>query len=268
MSINEDRLTFWEHLEELLTRLRTVFYAIIISITIIMVFPVGFDSDGFSLQELWYTTFASLAIGKLREDFLPPGVELIPISWDAPLQVYVYVSLILSATASSPVIAYELHKFINPALYEQERKAIMPFVLSFTALFVFGFLLGYFLVMPATVRLLLMSAETLGLSPKYAFAQFFSLVAGGLLVCGFVMTCPVYLVLLVKSGLLDTEQFKKNRRYIYGAILIAISILDPDPTLITESFLGIPTILILEAALRVARRFEKSDHEAPAQKIS
>ena len=263
MSINEEKLTFWEHLEELLSRLRTVFYAVIISIIFVMVFPVGFDSDGFSISDPWYVTIASLVIDKIRIDFLPSGVELMPISWYAPLQVYIYVSLVLGVTVCSPVIAYELYKFVNPALYEHERKTIVPFVVSFTLLFAFGFFLGYVLVMPATVRLLLLSAENFGLSPRYEFAQFFSLVAGGLFVCGFVMTCPVYLLLLVKAGVLETERFKKNRKYIYGAILIAISILDPDPTLITELFLGIPVILVLEATIRVARRFEKSPESPP-----
>lgn len=239
-----------------------MFYAIIISVILTMVFPISFDSSGFSISNPWYTTLASFVINRIQEDFLPPHVELMPISWYAPLQVYIYVSLILAVTMSSPVIAYELHKFVNPALYEHERRAFVPFVFSFTLLFILGFSLGYLLVMPTTVRLLLLSAEAFGLSARYEFAPFFSLVAGGLFVCGFVMTFPLYFVLLVRAGIVETQQFKKNRKYVYGAILIAISILDPDPTLITEMFLGIPLIFILEITVRVARRFEKSNSQA------
>lgn len=256
MAAGGQELTFWEHLEELLSRFRAAFYAVLISTLFVMAFPVGFDSDGFSLSDPWYKTVSSLVIDRIREDFLPSNVELMPISWHAPLQVYVYVSLILGVTFSLPVIIYELYRFINPALFERERKAVTPFAVSFTFLFLTGFFLGYVLVMPATLRLLLLSAESLGLSPRYEFSQFFSLVAGGLFVCGFVMTCPVFLVLLVRAGLIDTKQFAKNRRFIYGAILIAISLVDPDPTLITEMFLGLPVILALEAAVRVAARFE------------
>lgn len=240
-----------------------MFYALIISLLFVMAFPVGFDSAAFSVSNPWYTTIASFVINKMREDLLPSGVELMAISWLAPLQVYIYVSLILGVTISSPVIAYELYRFINPALHEFERKIIVPFIVSFTGLFIFGFFLGYVLVMPATMRILLLSAEPLGLSPRYEFTQFFSLVGGGLLVCGFVMTFPIYLVLLVRAGVIETEQFKKNRKYIYGAILIMISVIDPDPTLITEMFLGIPLILILEVTIRVARRFEKSSESPP-----
>ena len=259
MAADKEELTFWEHLEELLNRLRTAFYAVIFSTLFVMIFPIGFHPDEFSISDPRYVTIASWIIERIRQDFLPSSVELIPIGWYAPLQVYLYVSLMLGVMLGLPVIVYNLYRFINPALYERERKAIVPFVVSFTALFAFGLLLGYILVMPATLRLLVLSAEPFGLSPMYEFAQFFSIVAGGLFVCGFVMTGPVYLVLLVKAGVIETEQFRKNRRYVYGAILIAISIVDPDPTLITELFLGIPAILVLEAAIRVAARFEKRD---------
>jgi len=258
MSTDEKELTFWEHLTELLYRLRTIFYSLIVCTLIVMVFPVGFDLANFSSSNPWYPTIASLVIKRIEEDFLPPGVELIPISWFAPLEVYIYVSGILGVAMSSPVIAYELYKFINPALHDHERRAITPFLVAFTALFILGFFLGYVLIIPATIRLLLLSAEPFGLSLRYDFAQFFSLVAGSLFVCGFVMTFPIYLVLAVRAGILKTEQFRKNRKYIYGAILIAIAILDPDPSLVTETFLGIPLIIVVEVAIQVARRFEKS----------
>ncbi|MCW4021324.1 MAG: twin-arginine translocase subunit TatC [Candidatus Bathyarchaeota archaeon] len=259
MTGKEEELTFWQHLEELLNRLRASFYAVIFSTLAVMMFPVGFGSEGFSISNPWYVTIASLVIDRIREDFLPPEVELMPISWYAPLQVYLYVSLVLGVTLSLPIIVYNVYKFINPALYEQERGSIAPFVLSFTLLFALGLILGYVLVMPATVRLLFLSAQPFGLAPMYEFSQFFSLVAGGLFVSGFIMTCPLYLVLLVRAGIIETGQFKNNRKYIYGAIMIAISIIDPDPTLITEMFLGVPVILALEVAVRVAARYEKED---------
>jgi sec-independent protein translocase protein TatC len=257
MADDEKELTFWEHLEELLNRLRTALYALVFSTLVVMAFPITLDFGKLFSENPWYPTVASLVIDKIRTDFVPPDVELMPISWYAPLEVYVYISLVLGAILSLPLIAYNLHKFIDPALHEKEKKAVTPFVVSFTGLFLFGVLIGYMLVMPATIRILLLTAQPFGLAPRYEFAQFFSLVAGGLFVCGFVMTFPVFLVLFVKVGLLETKQLKANRKYIYGGIMITISILDPDPTLVTETFLGIPVIIALEVAIRLASRYEK-----------
>lgn len=253
-------MPMWEHLEELLTRLRRMFYSIIITTVFVMMFPTDFDPAAI-FRNPEYTTLATFVIKRIQEDFLPADVELIPISYYAPLQVYLYVSLVLGIAASSPVIAYELHRFINPALYDSEKKTVAPFLILFTVLFALGFILGYFLVMPATLRVLLLSAEALGLSSKYGFEQFFSLAAGGLLMCGFVMTFPIYLALLVRAGVIETEQILKNRKYMYGALIIAVSILDPDPTLITEMFLGFPLILILEVTVRILGRWERSHEE-------
>lgn len=256
MGYGEKELTFWEHFEELIKSLQRAFYALLISVLFVMFFPVSLVNRGGSIYNPWYNTLATLTIERLKEDFLPEGVELIPISWFAPLQVYLYVSLILGAFLSSPIIAYELYKFITPALYEHERKSLMFFVAFFTLLFISGFLLGYLLVVPATVKLLLLSTMIFGLSPLYEFSQFYSLVAGGLFICGFVMTGPLYLIMLVKAGVIDAEKIKNNRKYLYGALMIAISILDPDPTLVTELFLGIPLIAVLEITIMIVSRFE------------
>ena len=74
------------------------------------------------------------------------------------------------------MIIYELYKFINPAVYEHERRIVLPFIVAFPVLFAFGFILGYVFVIPATIRVLLLLVEPFGLTPRYDFAQFFSLV--------------------------------------------------------------------------------------------
>lgn len=254
-------LTFWEHLAELVRRLRIILYSVIACTLVAMLFPVSLDRTGFSPSNPWYTTIASLVINKMRENFLPPGVELIPVSFFASLQVYILVSLILGVLLSSPITAYEVYKFVNPALYRRERRAVLPFILSFTALFASGFAIGYVLVVPMTLRLLILMAEPFGLAKLYSFTEFFSLVAGSLLVCGIMFTTPIYFVLLVKAGILTTDHLRKNRKYVYPALIIIIALLDPDPSLVTETFLGVPLIILLEISILVARRYERPRKE-------
>src|SRR3989337_172783 len=117
--------------------------------------------------------------------------ELLPISWFAPLEIYLFVSVMLGVVISSPVIMYEIYKFISPALHERERKSILTFVTFFTSLFVFGVAFGYFLIMPMSVRALLLASKFLGLPLKFEFAEFFSLIMGGTLLSGFMLTFPV-----------------------------------------------------------------------------
>jgi len=261
----KEGLTFWEHTVELLSRLRTVCYALIISTIVVMVVPIQLDSVNLSASGPWFQTISSFVIKKLQTDFLPTDVELLPISWFAPLEVYVYVSLMLGVVISSPIIMYELYKFLNPALHQDERKFVFPFVISFTGLFIFGFVLGYVVVTPATVNAMVLFADLVGLTPTYSFSDFFSLVMMTLLLCGFIFTFPTYIVLLVKAGIITTEQIKKNRKYIYVGAVVLIALVDPEPSLVTETATIIPLIVLMEISLLIARRFEKKREEAEKQ---
>ncbi len=261
----EKELTFWGHTTELLSRLRTVFYALIVSTIVVMVVPIRLDLGSLSASDPWYQTISSFTIRKIQTDFLPADIELLPISWFSPLEVYIYVSLMLGVVISSPVIMYELYKFLNPALHQHERKLIYPFVISFTSLFIFGFTLGYTVVVPATVKAMVLFANLLGLPPTYAFSDFFSLVMLTLLLCGFIFTFPTYVVLLVKAGIITTEQIKKNRKYIYLGAVVLIAFIDPEPGLVTEITCIIPLIVLMEASILIARRFEKQREETEKQ---
>src|SRR3989304_3365725 len=121
-------LSFWEHITELLRRLRVIFIAVAISSVLVMVFPINFTFENVSAVNPWYTTVSGWLIKRVQQDLVPSEVELLPISWFAPLEIYLFVSVMLGVVISSPVIMYEIYKFISPALHERERKSILTFV--------------------------------------------------------------------------------------------------------------------------------------------
>jgi len=255
MPNNKAELSFWDHITELIRRLRIVFIAVAASSMFVMGFPTNIAN--LSITNPWHSTIAQLFIRKIQADLIPPEVELLPISWFAPLEVYLFVSIMLGVVISSPVIMYEVYKFINPALHERERRGILKFVGSFTGLFVFGVLFGYVLIMPASVRALVLASDFLGLPLMFEFSEFFSFVMMGLLLSGFMFTFPVFLVLLVKVGVLKTSYVTHNRKYLYPGLIVLISIVDPDPTVITEVALIIPVIILTEISILIARRYEQ-----------
>lgn len=250
-------LSFWGHVTELLHLLRRVSFAVIVSTIFFMVFPVSVDVANLFSGNPNYVTVSMFVIRKVQEDFLPPNVELLPIDWFSPMEVYFYISILLGVLLSLPIIAYEFYKFINPALHTHERSLLFPFVISFSLLFIFGFTLGYLYVLPLTMQMLLLFIGPLGLTPSYEFAGFFSLVGGILFLVGALFTFPVFFILLVKVGILSTESITKNRKYLYPGLIVAIAVLDPDPTLVTELVVGLPLIVLMEISVIIARRFEK-----------
>ena len=98
----------------------------------------------------------------------------------------------------------------------------------------------------------------LSLPPRYAFSEFFSLVGFALLACGLILTLPAFLVVLVKAGILKTESLTGNRKYLYGFLIIAIALIDPDPGLVTEALIFLPLVILTEISILIAKRIEKN----------
>ena len=262
---NRSDMTFWQHLMELLTHLRTIIYSLIISTIIALLIPINLDFLKISLSDPFYPTIISFIIKDLQDRFLIEGVELLPISFLAPLVVYVQISFILGFIISLPVLSNELYKFFQPALYEREKKSLFIFSTSFILLFAFGLITGYFFVVPITMRSLFWFSDLLYLTPKYEFSAFFSLVGITLLLCGLLFTFPLFIIFLVKIGLIGTEWISKNRKYIYGGLVILIAIVDPDPSLITEILIFIPLVIITEISILISKRIEKSREQKNKQ---
>lgn len=259
MSVEEAvEMTFWDHLTELLSHLKRVLYALIISTLVVMLVPVSIDFGNLSLTDPFYTTITSIVIRDLQDRFLNQNIELIPLSFFAPLEVYTFISVIIGAAFSLPVVAYELYKFFSPALFKHEKGFALKFLGSFIGLFTFGLVLGYMLIVPMTFQTMLVFANMLDLALIYQFTEFFSLVGTILFMCGLIFTIPIYIYVLVKAGILRTQQLTQNRKYMYGAALVLIAILDPDPSLITETFTFIPFIVLMEISIFISKRVERS----------
>lgn len=250
-------MTFWDHLTELFTRLRRSLLVFLASTVAVMVIPISLDPANMDLSNPFYQTIASFVIQNFQDRFLPPGITLIPVNFFAPLEVYFFVSLVLGAAIGLPVVSYELYKFFLPALHQHEKRFALQFIASFAALFAFGLLLGYLYVVPLTFRTMIWFTQLQNLTPVYDFSEFFSLVGTILLICGLIFTFPTFIYLLVKANILRTEQITKNRKYVYGILLIIIAALDPDPTLITEGVTFIPIVLLMELTILLSKRVEK-----------
>ena len=255
-------MSFMVHIKELINRLRVIIIAVVISTIAVMLVPVTLDFSNVTATNPFYPTLTSATITNLQDMFLPADAELLPLSFLAPLEVYLFVAIILGVVISTPVISYEIYKFINPALHKHERKAILQFIIAFVGLFAFGFTLGYLFIVPMSMRMIFGLADMLGLPPRYAFSEFYSLVGFALLACGLILTLPAFLVLLVKAGILQTKTLTGNRKYLYGFLIVAIAILDPDPGLVTEALIFVPLVILTEISILIAKRIEKKRKES------
>ena len=72
---------------------------------------------------------------------------------------YLKVAFFTSIFVGSPFILTQVWKFVAPALYKNEKKALLPYLIATPTLFLLGGMLVYFFVMPLAIKFFL-SFET------------------------------------------------------------------------------------------------------------
>ncbi len=252
---DEKLLPLWDHVTELARLLRIWIYAFVIATIVFMVLP----ADLTFLQDPLgnYKPFIALVLQAIRNRLLPPWVELIAGTFTAPLELYVVSSAVLGFALSIPVLAYEIYKFVDPALRPGERQALYPFVTGFSLLFIAGALFAFFILLPFVIYGTLVFLRYTGAAPRVGIDDFYSLVFFTTIITGFSFTLPIFLVLLVRFRVFDTSILTKRRKYLWASTYILTAIITPDGGPLADVALFGPIILLLEGSLLVARRYEK-----------
>ena len=68
---------------------------------------------------------------------------------------YIKVAFFAAFFLGSPILLIQIYKFIAPGLYKNEKKALLPYLISTPILFLLGGLLVYYLVMPLAIKFFL-----------------------------------------------------------------------------------------------------------------
>ena len=174
---------------------------------------------------------------------------------------YLKVSFFAAFFVSSPIILIQLWKFIAPGLYENEKKAILPYLVVTPILFLFGGMLVYYLIMPLAIKFSLSfeassinSALPIQLEAKVN--EYLSLVMKLIFAFGLSFQLPVVLSLLARVGFVDSNFLKERRKYVVIIIFAAAAILTP-PDPITQIGLAIPLLILYELSILSVKIIEK-----------
>jgi sec-independent protein translocase protein TatC len=206
----------------------------------------------------FYDPLVALVLRQIRAQILPPDVTLIGYELTVPLELYMIASFIMGFAVSIPVIAYEIYGFIDPALYPHERRAVYPFVISFTALFIVGAAFGYVILMPFMIWGLFPFFSAMGAARIISIMDFYNMVLVSTFMSGLIFTWPVFFILLVKFGVLQTSMISKNRKYVYAAMYVITAFVTPDGGPLADLMLFIPMVALTETAVFFGRRIERS----------
>ena len=259
------KMTFWEHTRELGRRLKIILYSVFLLTALMMILPANLDFIKNPLE--FYDPLIGVILKTVKNQVLPPTVTLVGIEFTAPIELYFIGSMVLGVALSIPVVAYEIYKFIGPALYPHERKSIYPFVTSFTILFVVGAAFGYFVLAPFLIWAMVPFFGVVGAAQFISVLDFYNIVFITVLFTGFSFTLPIYFILLVKFNIINTAIVTKNRLYIYAALYIVCAVMTPDGGPLGDLILFLPMMALLELAVLVGKRYEKGRTSEPRFRI-
>jgi sec-independent protein translocase protein TatC len=252
---SERVLPLWDHVSELSKRVKIWLYSLVIA----TLFYLAAPSDLSFLQNPFqvYHPVITAVLGAIRTRLLPSQYILIGGTITTPLELIVVGSAIFGFATSVPVLAYEMYKFVDPAIKPSEKQSVYPFVTAFSILFLVGASFAFFVLLPFIFYFSLPFFQAVGISTFIYADQFYNLVFFVMVLTGFAFTIPVFFVMLVKLHILGTKMLTKNRKYVWAAILVMTAIASPDGGPLADVALFVPIIILLEGAIWYAKRYEK-----------
>jgi len=167
------------------------------------------------------------------------------------ISLYLQVVFFTGFVGSFPIIAYQIWKFVEPGLHENERRASRFVILFISLCFFAGISFGYFVFLPISLTFFAGFGSTL-IANNIAVQDYISFVMGALLTTGLVFELPFISYILSKIGLLTPAFMRFYRKHAIVTLLIVAAIVTPSTDLVTQLVIGIPMILLYELSIWIS----------------
>lgn len=164
-----------------------------------------------------------------------------------PFSLALRVALFAGTILASPIIIYQIWRFIAPALTKRERRFIYPLSGVMALLFVGGVVLGYY-TLPLALRVLFsfgggLLQETVGVNFYFSFAMRF------LLAFGAAFQYPIFIFAAAALGLVSSRTLRSQRRWAVVVIVVVAAALTPGGDPLSLMMLSVPMYLLYEASI-------------------
>lgn len=182
------------------------------------------------------------AIPLLKIMMVPAGhmqfVYLTPLE---PFMVKVKVAFFAGFALALPVILYEILAFAAPGMKAKEKKIIFPTIVSMIVLFVGGVVFGYKFIMPISTEWLLAQAGQI-MKAAVSASAYVTYAGWFLLGFGISFETPLFILLMVRLGILSPAKLRASWRYAVIIILVLSAIITPDWSPVTMAVMALPML--------------------------
>ncbi len=233
-----EEATLVEHLDELRSR-------IIVSLAIVIVFTIV----AFVFQhDILHWLSAPLPPKRRAQGLLTLGVA-------EPFLVTFKISLWVGVGAAFPVLLWQVWGFFAPAVGEHTQRVLVGFVLFATVLLVAGVLFGYYIVLPKALSFLTnYNDQTFNI--QIQASNYYSFVLLVLVAMGVVFELPIFVLALVRLGIVTSYRLRHTRRvgyFIVAVVAVALPGIDP----VTTALEAVPLFALYEGSIWLSVLFER-----------
>ena len=232
-----EKNTFMDNLIELRSRLIKCSIAVVFCFVCLIYFS----------NEIYQTLAEPL------QAFLPANSSMIATEVASPFLTPLKLTFFVSLLVSMPYSLNQIWKFIAPGMYQNEKSLSFLVMLSSLLLFYAGIVFTYFLVLPLVFSFFTGSAPE-GILVMTDISRYLDFVLSMMFAFSFAFEIPVFIFLLIWSGVSSPESLSAKRPYvIIGCFTVGMFVTPPD--VISQTLLAIPAWLLFEGGLIMARLF-------------
>ncbi|PYO86617.1 MAG: twin-arginine translocase subunit TatC, partial [Gemmatimonadetes bacterium] len=176
-----------------------------------------------------------------------PGGRLVFTSPAEPFMLTLKVAFALGCVVASPVVIYQIWAFLSPALYERERRLIVPALAVGVVLFLAGAIACYQWLLPAALKVLLGFQRT-DLTAMITIDRYFGMAVPFVVGCGLVAELPLVVTILASLGIVTPQFLGRQRRYAIVIAAFLAALLTPPDAVSMMLMLG-PLLLLYELSI-------------------
>lgn len=251
-----ETMSFWDHLEEL----RWAIFRILICMVLCMIvtfWAMPHIFDQFILAPTSNDFFVYRGLQEISHGMISfdPNfsVQIININVASQFMTHIQTSISLAGIMSFPYIIYEIWKFIEPALFENEIKHLRPAFVGGTFMFFLGCAVGYFLVFPFTFRFLMEYELSPSIQNQINLSSYIGNFTMLILVMGIVFEMPLLAWLLSQLGILHKSFLREYQKHAVVVLLVSAAIITPSGDPFTLMLVFIPLYLLYQLSIWVVK---------------
>ena len=159
------------------------------------------------------------------------------------------------AFLASPVVLWQLWRFITPGLHKNEKRYAIPFIVASILLFTLGAGVALYTFESALRFLIGVGGDNL--TPLFSASKFLSLIILMIIAFGIAFEFPVLLVCLELAGVVTSRTLRRWRRPAVVVIVAVAAVITPSQDPYSLFAMVVPMYLFYEGSILIGRLLKK-----------